>query len=377
MENTEIKNGDYTVLVVDDIQDNVALLNAFLRRAGFKVSSAANGKEALEKLQDEDVDVMLLDIMMPEMDGFEVLRHLQQSDSHKDLPVIVVTALGGQEDIAHAFNLGASDFITKPIMYQNLITRVSHQLRYAVAVNTIRQQSEQLKRTIEVRDRMYSVIAHDLRSPIGTMKMIFEMLLDQLPADKIGEETRDFLVDGSHVSEQTFMLLDNLLKWTKSQLGRFEAAMQDVQLKETVMFSSDIFKYMSQAKGVTIEYDIPEETEVKCDVEMLKTVVRNLLSNALKFSKEGSVIRVKSLDMEDGTVRLDFIDHGVGMNEEQVAKFNSAEPLKSTYGTSNEEGSGLGLMLCRELVSKIGGTLTVASKVGEGTTFSFTLQKVG
>lgn len=375
MDNTEINNADYTVLVVDDIQDNVTLLDAFLRRAGFKVVSASNGKDALEWLQKEDVDVMLLDIMMPEMDGFEVLRRLQQDPVHRDLPVIVVTALGGQDDIAHAFNLGASDFITKPIMYQNLITRVSHQLRYAVVVNTIRQQSEQLRRTIGVRDRMYSVIAHDLRSPIGTMKMIFEVLLDQLPVEKVGEDARAFLVDGSYVSEQTFMLLDNLLKWTKSQLDRFEAALQDVPLRETVIFSSYIFKYMAQAKSVTIEYDIPESLTVRCDVEMLKTVVRNMLSNALKFSKENSVINVRANDVGDGTVRLDFIDHGVGMTSDQVAKFNSAEPLKSTYGTSNEEGSGLGLMLCRELVGKFGGALTVVSKEGEGTTFSLTMKK--
>ena len=182
MDNIEIRNEDYKVLVVDDIPDNVILLNAFLRRAKFRVVTASDGPQALSKVGSEHPDLMLLDIMMPGMDGFEVLRRASRPDpAGKDLPVIVVTALSGQDDIARAFECGASDFITKPILYQNLITRITHQLRYSAALKAVRSYSEQLSRTIETRDRMYSVIAHDLRSPIGTLKMTFELLLEQLP----------------------------------------------------------------------------------------------------------------------------------------------------------------------------------------------------
>lgn len=372
MDNIEIRNEDYKVLVVDDIPDNVILLNAFLRRAKFRVVTASDGPQALSKVGSEHPDLMLLDIMMPGMDGFEVLRRLQQDPAGKDLPVIVVTALSGQDDIARAFECGASDFITKPILYQNLITRITHQLRYSAALKAVRSYSEQLSRTIETRDRMYSVIAHDLRSPIGTLKMTFELLLEQLPMDMVGEDARSLLVDGSHVSEQTFLLLDNLLKWTKSQLGNLVPAVEDISLRDTIAFSSDYFRYMADTKRLTVSYDIPDNLVARCDAEMLKTVVRNLLSNAVKFSRAGSSIEISARPLEGNFLQVDVTDHGVWMSAERVSKFNSSQTLESTYGTSNEEGSGLGLMLCRELVAKNGGTISVSSVEGAGTTFSFT-----
>ena len=112
---------------------------------------------------------------------------------------------------------------------------------------------------------MYSVIAHDLRSPIGTLKMTFELLLEQLPMDMVGEDARSLLVDGSHVSEQTFLLLDNLLKWTKSQLGNLVPAVEDISLRDTIAFSSDYFRYMADTKRLTVSYGIPDNLVARCD----------------------------------------------------------------------------------------------------------------
>lgn len=375
MKNISINPEDYTILAVDDILTNVMLLKAVLGRAKYKIITAAGGLEALEKVGKENPDLILLDIMMPDMDGYEVLRQLKADPEHQDIPVIFLTALHNPEAIVKGFKLGASDYVSKPFNHEELITRVAHHIYLAAAKRMIMQQRDELQATIEARDKMYSVIAHDLRSPIGTLKMVFNMLSMNLKADRIGEENFEMLTMGNDISENTFMLLDNLLKWTKSQTGRMNTVFQEVDISEVVLFASKMSDLVAQVKNIAVEYDIPGPITVNCDVDMVKTIMRNLMSNAIKYSKENGRIVISVRDSPTHAV-VSVRDFGIGIKEEDLPKLLNPDIHHTTYGTNNEEGSGLGLQLCLDLTRRNGGEITVESKEGEGSTFSFSIAKL-
>ena len=374
MKNIAIKPEDYTILAVDDIATNIMLLKAVLSRAKYKIVTASGGFEALEKVAAVNPDLILLDIMMPDLDGYEVLQRLKADPAHEDIPVIFLTALHNPEDIVKGFKFGASDYISKPFNHEELITRVAHHIYLAAAQRTILQQRDELQATVEARDKMYSVIAHDLRSPIGTLKMVFNMLSINLSADQIGEDSFEMISMGNNITENTFMLLDNLLKWTKSQTGRMNTVFQEVDISEVVLFASKMSDVMAQVKNIEVEYDIPEPITVSCDVDMVKTIMRNLMSNAIKYSQEGGKI-VVSVRETPTHAAISVRDNGIGIKEEDIAKLLNPETHYTTYGTKNEEGSGLGLQLVQDLTLRNGGELTIESKEGEGSTFTFTIAK--
>ena len=374
MKNIAIKPEDYTILAVDDIATNIMLLKAVLSRAKYKIVTASGGFEALEKVAEVNPDLILLDIMMPDLDGYEVLKRLKADPAHEDIPVIFLTALHNPEDIVKGFKFGASDYFSKPFNHEELITRVAHHIYLAAAQRTILQQRDELQATVEARDKMYSVIAHDLRSPIGTLKMVFNMLSINLTADQIGEDSFEMISMGNNITESTFMLLDNLLKWTKSQTGRMNSVFQEVDISEVVVFASKMSDLVAQVKSISVEYDIPGPISVNCDVDMVKTIMRNLMSNAIKYSQEGGKI-VVAVSETPTHAAISVRDNGIGIKEEDIPKLLNPETHYTTYGTKNEEGSGLGLQLVQDLTHRNGGSLTIESKEGEGSTFTFTIAK--
>ena len=374
MKNIALNPEDYTILAVDDITTNIMLLKAVLSRAKYKIVSASGGFEALQKVAEVNPDLILLDIMMPDLDGYEVLKRLKADPAHEDIPVIFLTALHNPEDIVKGFKFGASDYISKPFNHEELITRVAHHIYLAAAQRTILQQRDELQETVEARDKMYSVIAHDLRSPIGTLKMVFNMLSINLTAEQVGEDNFEMLSMGNNIAESTFMLLDNLLKWTKSQIGRMNTVFQEVDISEVVLFASKMSDVVAQVKNIEVEYEIPGPITVSCDVDMVKTIMRNLMSNAIKYSQEGGKIVVAVCETPTHAA-ISVRDNGIGIKEEDIPKLLNPEIHHTTYGTKNEEGSGLGLQLVQDLTRRNGGEVTIESKEGEGSTFTFTIAK--
>lgn len=174
----EINNSEYTVLIVDDVDANVLLLKLLISKAGYKTLSAFNGRDALEVIMKENPDLVLLDIMMPIMDGHEVAKRLKEIPGKEELPIIFLSALNSTEDIVQGFKLGAADYVSKPFNKDELLTRINHQISLIHAKKTIERQTQELKKTIIGRDKLYSVIAHDLRSPIASIRMVMEVLIN-------------------------------------------------------------------------------------------------------------------------------------------------------------------------------------------------------
>lgn len=370
--NMEINPSEYKILIVDDVMSNVLLLKVLFTNEKFAIATASNGRQALEQVEKENPDLVLLDVMMPDMSGFEVAQHLKSNPNTADIPIIFLTALNSTADIVKGFQVGANDFISKPFNKEELIIRVTHQISLVAAKRLILSKTEELQRTIAGRDKLYSVIAHDLRSPMGSIKMVLNMLILNLPSEKIGAEMYELLTMANQTTEDVFSLLDNLLKWTKSQIGKLNVVYQDVDLVEVTDGVIEIFSMVASLKKIRIHEMKPEKMMVNADIDMLKTVVRNLLSNAIKFSKENSEVLVK-MEEVDGMAVVSVQDYGCGISEEGQKKLLHTDTHFSTFGTNNEEGSGLGLLLCKDFVVKNGGKLWFTSKEGEGSIFSFSI----
>lgn len=370
--NMEINPSEYKILIVDDVMSNVLLLKVLLTNEKFAIATASNGRQALEQVEKENPDLVLLDVMMPDMSGFEVAQHLKSNPNTADIPIIFLTALNSTADIVKGFQVGANDFISKPFNKEELIIRVTHQISLVAAKRLILSKTEELQRTIAGRDKLYSVIAHDLRSPMGSIKIVLNMLILNLPSEKIGAEMYELLTMANQTTEDVFSLLDNLLKWTKSQIGKLNVVYQDVDLVEVTDGVIEIFSMVASLKKIRIREMKPEKMMVNADIDMLKTVVRNLLSNAIKFSKENSEVLVK-MEEVDGMAVVSVQDYGCGISEEGQKKLLHTDTHFSTFGTNNEEGSGLGLLLCKDFVVKNGGKLWFTSKEGEGSIFSFSI----
>ena len=371
--NMEINPSEYKILIVDDVMSNVLLLKVLLTNEKFAIATASNGRQALEQVDKENPDLVLLDVMMPDMSGFEVAQHLKANPKTADIPIIFLTALNSTTDIVKGFQVGANDFISKPFNKEELIIRVTHQISLVAAKRIILNKTEELQRTIAGRDKLYSVIAHDLRSPMGSIKMVLNMLILNLPSETIGDEMYELLTMANQTTEDVFSLLDNLLKWTKSQIGKLKVVYQDINMVEVVEGVSEIFTMVASLKNIKIVQDVPvENVAVRADIDMIKTVIRNLISNAIKFSNEGSEV-VVSLTEEDGMAIVSVKDSGCGIDDENQKKLLHTDTHFSTFGTNNEEGSGLGLLLCQDFVVKNGGKLWFTSKKGDGSTFSFSI----
>ena len=366
---SKINRSDYKILIVDDVTSNVLLLKILLTNEKFQICTASNGHQCVEVARSEHPDLILLDVMMPELNGFDTAVILKKDPLTADIPIIFLTALNSPSDLVHGFQVGAHDFLTKPFNKEELIMRVMHQISLVAAKRYIIEQNEKLKRIISNRDKMYSVIAHDLRSPMASIRMVLNLCVNVVTPDMVGEEIFGLLDKANRESEETHDLLDNLLKWTKSQTGRLEVAYQNLELDDIVPGVVDIFTMIAEMKKIKLQY-IPSEEhlKVRADNDMMKTVVRNFISNAIKFTPEGKGIEVyykKSGEFAKISVR----DHGVGIAPERIdTLFHKGE---TTYGTGGEEGSGLGLQLCADFARKNGGDVMVESTLGEGSTFSY------
>lgn len=370
--NAHIDHSDYKILIVDDVVSNVLLLKVLLKNEKFKTVTASDGLEAIQQAEKELPDLILLDVMMPQMDGFETAMHLKNNPATAGIPIIFLTALNSTQDIVKGFQAGANDFITKPFNKEELLVRVNHQISLVAAKKLILERTEELRKTIIGRDKLYSVIAHDLRSPLASIKMVLNMMVLGVSEDVIGKEMYQMLQMVNHSTEDVFSLLDNLLKWTKSQIGKLNVVYQDFRIDEVVEGVLDIFSLVSKSKNIQLVNDSIDTVTVHADVDMVKTILRNLLSNALKFSYEGSQIIIGS-QVETDKVIVSVKDSGKGMSAEDKEKLLKTETHFSRYGTNNEEGSGLGLLLCQDFAIKNGGDLWFESEEGKGSTFFFSI----
>lgn len=237
----------------------------------------------------------------------------------------------------------------------------------------LESQKEELKALIASKDKIFSIISHDLRAPLGNIKNMIDMLTQN--PERFDEDKRNKIFDNfSAITKSTFYLIDNLLNWTRSQRGLIVFDPQIFLVLPIIEEELGLLKPVSEKKKIEIILLIEQSTLAYGDINMVRTIFRNLISNALKFTSIHGKIEISS-SLVDDQIKFIIKDNGVGISEENLKNFYNNKEMNPTYGTDNEKGSGLGLLLCRDFIEKNGGKLQVESTIGEGSVFSFTMKR--
>lgn len=369
-------NSQPYVLLIDDNPKNLQILNNFLREQNYRTAIAKSGEAALTSVLIDKPDLILLDIMMPLMDGFEVCQRLKDNPETADIPVIFVTALTETNNKLKGFQVGGVDYITKPFHKEEVVARIETHLtlkRQKDELQRLNRELEDINKKLmaanESKDRLFSIIGHDMRGPLSNILNLLRLLDD----DALTPEERKELIEESLRSlRYTYDMLENLLFWAKSQKAELVMNPEPLQLSEIVEENIVLMETLVRDKGIIVSQDIDEGLVVLADRNMLNIILRNLISNSIKFSNTGNVVKIFG-SREAGKALISVKDEGIGMSQETQIKIFQRREGYSTRGTDQEKGTGLGLTLCIEFIRKMGGAYFVESEEGKGTTFSFTL----
>jgi len=359
------------ILITDDMPENLEVLGSNLRNAGFRVSVSTNASQAIKIATSKKPDLILMDINMPEMDGFSACKILKEQESTKDIPLIFLTARNDTEDIVRGFESGGVDYITKPFNSNELLSRVFTHIELKHSRDTIIQQNRVLKELNLTKDKFFSIIAHDLKNPISSVRMACETLLrfaDKMDKEKFIDIVK--LMDDS--AKSLYNLLENLLIWARAQTGRIKYEPCELNLKSLVNEAVMIQLMNARSKNIMLANNISDDLMVFADRNSTDTVIRNLVSNAIKFTPKGGTVKIDA-EPEDKYARVIIKDNGIGISEDDLKKIFKIDQHHSTTGTDQEKGTGLGLILCKEFVEKNGGMIWIKSQINNGSEVIFTL----
>jgi two-component system sensor histidine kinase/response regulator len=357
------------ILVVDDNLQNLKVLGNILRENGLAPAIAKSGAGALALVKKKLPDLILLDVMMPDMDGFEVCKRLKQEDTTKDVPIIFLTAKTEKEDIVEGLEFGAVDYVTKPFNTKELMARVHTHLELKVARDTILLQKEELRQANAAKDKFFSIISHELGNLFNTL-IGFSSLLTTQNEKLNADQKEDFLQRMLRSSKKGYNLLHNLLDWSRSQSSQIAFKPATLSLIEIVADNIELLSSNAKAKNITLFSTISSNLTVFADKNMLDTVIRNLLSNAIKFTPINGKVEIALENNNTETeIEVSISDTGVGINPQDIEKLFRIDISHTTIGTGAEKGTGLGLILCKEFVEKNGGTIRVESEIGKGSRF--------
>jgi two-component system sensor histidine kinase/response regulator len=355
-----------SILIVDDNPQNLQLMGSIIYEKGYNVSVSSSGGNALESISQELPDLILLDIQMPEMDGFEVCKILKSNSITKDIPIIFLTAVTDTENIVHGFEMGAVDYITKPFNKEVLIARIATHVE-------LKFSREKLTELNATKDKFFSIIAHDLRNPTFALKLLLhQMITDYSSFSK--EEIILYLNGLQDASENLHELLEDLLLWSKSQWGGLVVKAEKLNLRTVVNTKIAQCNSAARNKNIDIKSTVKEDVYVTADEMMLQTILLNLVSNAIKFTNNDGLIEI-SAEPIDQLIKVSVKDSGSGMNETELNGLFSIDSGINLRGANKEEINGLGLILCKEFTERNGGVITVKSEKAIGSTFSFTVRK--
>jgi len=358
------KNTSKSILIIDDNQMNLMLASHLLEGQGYSTRIAEDGKSGIDEIKKEIPSLILLDVMMPEMDGFEVCRLITKNEKWKEIPIIFLTANTQTEDLVEGFLAGGVDYITKPFKSEELIVRVENHLELAESKRTIIEMNKS-------RDKLYSIIAHDIRSPLSGILQTIDAI-DQGYFDPSSDDFKEIIHHLKIRTKDTSTLLSSLLQWTRLQDENINLQFKETNISLIINSCIQLLEANATEKDIKISNYIHEDLEAWCDEVSIHTIFRNIISNSIKFTPNGGLINITA-SKTDSEVRICINDNGVGMSPETIQLIFEENQHYSSSGTANEQGTGLGLMLVKDFIKKNNGKIDIVSKIGEGTYFSVIL----
>ncbi|MEO1671595.1 MAG: hybrid sensor histidine kinase/response regulator [Cyanobacteria bacterium J06631_2] len=347
----ETQKGSY-ILAVDDIPDNLLLVQLALEEEGHHVVLAHNGETALKQIKQAPPSLILLDVMMPGMDGYEVTKRIREDKNIPFIPILLVTARE-ESSLVQGLDAGADEFVRKPFQIEELQARVRSMLRF--------------KETIDQRENFVSCLTHDLRTPLVAANRMLDLITQSAFGD-VTEEQKEAIANIVSSNNNMLEMLNTLLETHHYELGQKTLSFITVDLPKMITEVVTELEPLATEKGIKLEPDLATGIfDLKGDRLELRRVITNLVGNAIKFTDSGSVKVSLSQDSAEALVKV--ADTGIGISpEDQAAVFQ-----RYHQGNHRRAGKGLGLYLCQQIINAHGGRLTVNSTVGEGTTFTFTL----
>ena len=346
---TSVKNikNNY-ILAVDDIPDNLLLVQLALEQEGHRVIVAHDGATALQQIKQAPPSLILLDVMMPGMDGYEVTRRIRENKNIPFIPILLVTARE-ESSLVEGLDAGADEFVRKPFQIDELQARVRSMLR--------------LKETIDQRENFVSCLTHDLRTPLVAANRMLDLIEKQAFGD-ITCEQKEAISNIVNSNQNMLEMLNTLLETHHYELGQKTLSFIPVDLQQLIQEIVIELKPLAIEKELNLEADLADGVaKIKGDRLELRRVFTNLIGNALKFTDKGKV--KISLAQKDTEVIVEVEDTGIGISTQD------REVIFQRYhqGNHRRAGKGLGLYLCQQIINAHQGMLKVRSQVGKGTTF--------
>ncbi|MDR2589563.1 MAG: response regulator [Oscillospiraceae bacterium] len=360
----------HSVLIVDDEKLNIIALTSILG-TDYRVLALIDSREALEVAEKEKPDVIVLDILMPEMDGYEVITELKKNEHTKDIPVIFITGLDTAASEEKALRLGAADYITKPFNTAIVKLRIKNQIELNLK-EALRIAKDQAEHSNRVKSEFLSRMSHEMLTPMNAIMGMLQI------AKLYPERQEECVLTIESSSKELLTLINDLLDVSDIEFGTLKLSttifsfktMLHAVLKKAVHYAN----LRNQFIDYTIDSSIP--SELIGDEKLLSKVVYNLLVNAVKYSPENSEINFKaSLEKDDEdfvTIRVIVIDNGIGISEEQKKNIFDIFEQADGSNSAKQSGLGIGLALSKRILSLMDGNISVDSELGKGAKFEFT-----
>ncbi|MCX6154351.1 MAG: hybrid sensor histidine kinase/response regulator [Candidatus Kapabacteria bacterium] len=361
------------VLVVDDNPANIQVVGENLRKQNVEISIATNSAKSLKIAKTAKPDLIILDVMMPDMDGYEVCEKLKEDPDTKDIPVIFVTAKVNHSDIIRGFELGAVDYVLKPFNAIELQARVNTHLRIQKYLKQIKEQNDELINLNNEKNEFLGIAAHDLKNPIYNISLIAKMIRDDENISK--DDLKEFSTDLVITSNIMLDLINNLLDINKIEQGKVKINIEETDLFSILVKIINNFQDRAAVKKVELLFETENEVFVtKTDKNALLQILDNLISNAIKFSELSSNCKIKLIG--GNPCKVEIIDQGPGFTEDDMKKIYGKFARLSAQPVGNEQSTGLGLSIVKKYIDLIDAKISLESKVGSGSKFTIVFPKI-
>jgi len=365
-------NSKSLILIVDDNPRNIQILTHMLKKEGFKIAIAMDGIQAIGVLEETHPDLILLDVMMPKMDGYETCEKIKADPQTKEIPVIFLSAKSQTEDIVKGLEVGGVDYVTKPFNAVELLARVRTQVELKKAKDELKEKNKKLKELDKVKNEFLGMAAHDLRNPIGAIRMFSSLMLEEM-SDTCREAHADFLIEIKSLSIFMLNLLTDLLDISAIDAGKLKLRKKKENYLDFLKYNIRCNKYLADKKGIKLNFNFDDNIPgISFDKNKLMQVMNNLISNAIKFSHKETEITV-DVERKGNNILTVVTDQGQGIPQDELEHIFKPFHKSSVRSTGGERSTGLGLAITEKMVRGHGGVIGVESEEGKGSSFYFTL----
>jgi two-component system sensor histidine kinase/response regulator len=357
------------VLIVDDAPQNLHMLNAILKAEGYQVAAARSGQQALQVLGRLRPDLILLDVMMDGIDGYETCRQIRANADTADIPIIFLTARDESGDVLQGFEAGAVDYITKPYNGPELLARVRTHTMLQRTRKALQNHVLALQQLNAEKTEFLSIASHDLKNPLGIVAGAAEMLLAN-PSRPEDVEDYAHLIHSS--SQRMLAIVSNLLDINRLEQGRLSTHPRSIMLAQVLDAVIEGNMIAADRKNIQLEVLLPPAIELETDPSLLQQIIDNLLSNAIKYSPPHRAIQLQ-VEAYEEALEVRIRDQGPGISRADQARLFQKFVRLSARPTGGEHSNGLGLYIAHRLAGLLGGELRCESNAGQGATFVLAL----